>query len=589
MLAATSVQFVLSLRIAVPWILPDELRYAEMAKSLGDGRLPAIRDNVTLGFGLGYPLLLAPIWAIFDDVTHAYAAAKLLNSVLLGLTAVPAYFLARRFVTERAALIAAALSVAVPPLLYAGMLMTEVALYPAFVLALLAIAWALERPTPATQCAALACVALASSIKVLAVALLFGYLAAIPLFHWLDTRSTRAWGERLRAYWPTGLVLTAIAVAGVLAGSAVGRRPTAALGAYEPFLWAADWLAVPPWMFLHLAAFDLSVAVIPFAAAVLVIGAGLRRRAHRQLRLLAVMSLAMSAPIFAAVAAYSSNAGPAASGYASGAGANERATFVLAPLAFIGLVVWLQDRSASRRAIVAVALCAGLLPAAVPLDRFEQNVVSVQAFSLIPWVDAEGVTQGTTGLIVASVALGVMFGALAWTGARDVAFVVPVAAVFLVVTLIAHSRIEEISQWTRMHGFGGSPTWIDRAVQDQRVSVLWYEEPGRPWAPHAGRHRIVWLNEFFNRSVAEVYELGSPMPYGVDLPTSTVRVAHDRRVVLSSGRPAPLGPLVLVPCYLMIDGTPVAQDAATGATVYRVRGAVRVTLSRPRECGRRTT
>ena len=52
-LAATSVQFALSLRIAVPWILPDELRYAEMAKSLGDGRLPAIRDNVTLGFGLG--------------------------------------------------------------------------------------------------------------------------------------------------------------------------------------------------------------------------------------------------------------------------------------------------------------------------------------------------------------------------------------------------------------------------------------------------------------------------------------------------------------------------------------------------------
>jgi hypothetical protein len=102
-LAATTVHLVLALRVPSLWIVPDELRYAELAKSLGDGRLPAIRDEVNFEFGLGYPLLLAPIWAIFEDVAVAYTAAKVLNSVVLGLTAVPAYFLARRFVSERSA------------------------------------------------------------------------------------------------------------------------------------------------------------------------------------------------------------------------------------------------------------------------------------------------------------------------------------------------------------------------------------------------------------------------------------------------------------------------------------------------------
>ena len=154
-LVATAFHIALALRVPVPWITPDELRYSELAKSLGDGRLPSIRDDVTFGFGLGYPLLLAPVWAVVGDVAIAYQIAKVLNSLVMGLTAVPAFLLARRFVGDRSALAAAALSVTIPSLLYAGMLMTEVALYPLFVLALFAIAVALDRPTPATQLAAL--------------------------------------------------------------------------------------------------------------------------------------------------------------------------------------------------------------------------------------------------------------------------------------------------------------------------------------------------------------------------------------------------------------------------------------------------
>jgi hypothetical protein len=138
----------------------------------------------------------------------------------------------------------------------------------------------------------------------------------------------------------------------------------------------------------------------------------------------------------------------------------------------------------------------------------------------------------------------------------------------------------------RTAGVGG-PLRIERAVKGERVSVLWYETPGQPWAEPAGRHRIVWLNEFYNRNIDSVYELGSPMPYGIDLPSTRVRLAG-RLVVLDDGRPAAMGRFVLAPCYVRVDGEPVARDIGTGATVYRVREPVQATVSAPRECVVRT-
>ncbi len=372
-IVVSALHAILALQIPSPWAFPDELRYAELAKSLGDGNMPSIRDEVTFEFGLGYPLLLAPIWALFEDVATAYWAAKVLNSVVLALTAVPAYFLARRFLGERSALIAAALCVSVPSLLYAGTLMTEVALYPAFVLGLLAIAVALERPTPATQAAALGAIALASAVKLLALTLLIGYVAAVLLYHWLDTREVGSWRLRLRAYRPTWVAVAALSLVGAGLGAALGRGPTSALGAYDWVLGSADLLAVPLWMFLHLAAFDLYLAVIPFAATGLVIAHGLRRVADRQVRLLASLTLTVSLPLFAAVATYSSNTAPSQFSYGTGAGAHERATFVLAPLFLIALMVWLRDRHGSLRAVAAAALVAALIPVGHPIGSLRRE------------------------------------------------------------------------------------------------------------------------------------------------------------------------------------------------------------------------
>ena len=160
-------------------------------------------------------------------------------------------FSQRAFRTRRGCVVGS-----VPSLLYAGMLMTEVALYPSFVLAFLAIAVALERPTAVTQ-VAVSCrhrtrIDGEGSRGIARVRL----PRRRPVFHWLDTRRDGKWLERLRAYWPTWLALATMGLVGFGLGAAAGKSPTAALGTYEQFLRAADRFDVPRWMFFHLAAFD---------------------------------------------------------------------------------------------------------------------------------------------------------------------------------------------------------------------------------------------------------------------------------------------------------------------------------------------
>ena len=65
--------------------------------------------------------------------------------------AIPAYFIARRVAGQRWALFASALTVAIPPMLYTSVVMTENAFYPAFMLFVWALVAALERPTPLRQ------------------------------------------------------------------------------------------------------------------------------------------------------------------------------------------------------------------------------------------------------------------------------------------------------------------------------------------------------------------------------------------------------------------------------------------------------
>ena len=84
--------------------------YSELGRSLADdGELarPRRRDA---GYGLVYPLLIAPGLPLFDSLPDAYALVKTTNALVMSLAAVPAYLLARRVVGPWLALLAAVLA-----------------------------------------------------------------------------------------------------------------------------------------------------------------------------------------------------------------------------------------------------------------------------------------------------------------------------------------------------------------------------------------------------------------------------------------------------------------------------------------------
>ncbi len=126
------VRILLTRQMAAPWIMVDELVYSELAKSFAEHGRFLIRGVPTGGYGYVYPILIAPAWRLYSSIPHAYAVAKGINAVVISLTAIPAYFLARRLVGSGLALVAALLAVLVPSMLYAGTLMTENAFYPLF-------------------------------------------------------------------------------------------------------------------------------------------------------------------------------------------------------------------------------------------------------------------------------------------------------------------------------------------------------------------------------------------------------------------------------------------------------------------------
>ena len=159
-----------------PWILPDEILYSELAKSIADGAPPAVRGVTALGWGVVYPALVAPAWVLFDDPVTAYHAALVINALVMSSAAIAGYLLARLFVPPRTSLVVAAMTVLVPSMAYTGVVMTENAFYPLFLWTMLAIARAVRRPTVTAQLLVLSCIAVVVATRIQGFALAGAYL-----------------------------------------------------------------------------------------------------------------------------------------------------------------------------------------------------------------------------------------------------------------------------------------------------------------------------------------------------------------------------------------------------------------------------
>ena len=141
--------------------MPDEVIYAELAESLyREGRFEVLGEPADF-LSLVYPSLVGPFLAV-DDLERGYWWAKLVQALVMSLAAVPVYLWTRRLATAGWAVVAAALTVAIPGLAYSGLLMTEVVFYPVTVAAAFAMAMVLEGPTAGRMLFLVAAVAVAA-------------------------------------------------------------------------------------------------------------------------------------------------------------------------------------------------------------------------------------------------------------------------------------------------------------------------------------------------------------------------------------------------------------------------------------------
>lgn len=192
-----------------PTIFSDELKWTQFARAISHHGVASIRGD-RVGFQTLYVYLLAPAWWLHDAAT-AYSVVKYLNVLAMTLAVVPAYLLARRFVSKPSALLVAAASAAIPSMAYALSIIPEVVAYPWAVLCAWLIVEALATRSRRWVVAAVAASILAPLVRGQLVVVPAAFAGAAFALWWRSER-----GRRLRVRWTRvdtlGAVLLAIGV-----------------------------------------------------------------------------------------------------------------------------------------------------------------------------------------------------------------------------------------------------------------------------------------------------------------------------------------------------------------------------------------
>jgi hypothetical protein len=559
--ASSAVRIALAHRIVTPWIMVDELVYSELAKSLAANGHFLVRGVPSNGYGFVYPAVIAPAFGLFESVPRAYAVAKDINAVVMSLAAVPVYLLARRLVAPLPALVAAFLSVAIPSLLYTGMLMTENVFYPLFLTTVLLFVLTLERPSPLRQVVLLALCGLGFATRAQAIAFVPAVLVAPVLHGWIE-RDLKA---RLRRYTTLYGIVAGAAVLALVATIARGRSPLTLLGAYRAAAHSGYTVgSVLRYLLWHAAELDLYVGIVPLAAFLVVCIAP--RSASPAARAYHAATLPVSVFFLVEVAAFAST---------ESGRIEERNDFYLAPLMLIPLVALAGVRVVPRgyRAVVAAALIAGILPVAVPFARFVNPSAVSDTFGLLPWwwLQDQGVHFGPLRLVALGIGLAAGLAFVVIPRRFSLVFAGLVAAYFVCASLVVENGRHGIHQTAVGSLWAGirvaHPDWIDRAVgRHARVAFVWH---------YTGETRPLWNNEFFNRSVGDVYTVDGPDAADGGLPETPVHERGDGTLVAANRVPR-VGYAV---SYTDIAGTAVARDPGIGLELYRVNGPL-VVLTR---------
>ena len=504
-LASTVVHTLTTAGMEAPQILCDEFIHGGIADSVARAGDYTYRD-APLRFSLTYPLALAPAW-LAASMDTTYELIKGINALLMSSAAVPLFLWARRIVSVGWAFVAALLVVLMPAFALTGLIMTENAAFPAFVLAVYAIAVALERPTVAHQLLALGAIALAIATRYQHLVLLGVLVGAGVIKLLLDWRADVGRPALARQAKYSGLL---IGVAGVIGIGYVvwkwarGQPLASGLGPYSDLTLAGYPLdEVLRWTALNGGELVLATGAIGACALVVLVGEGIAGRLQEPAeRAFAAVALAGTVGVLLVVGVFAASiAGTVV----------ERYSFYAVPLLLLALVAWL-DRGLPRPRVatgvavgVSVALVAGLLT--IPRDvlfggSLPVNTITTFALHRLSLRFSDGadavIVLGAIGLLAAVAA----FAFLPRRFAR-VALPLAVAAMLLAVSRPVLGATEGGSIPARTAA-GPEPAWIDAQIGgDTEAPYLMQFDPD-VWTASS----VMLQTEFWNRAVDDLLIFG---------------------------------------------------------------------------------
>jgi hypothetical protein len=531
-----------STQVSSWYLMSDELLWQRLGLSIFETGSPApsVRGLPVGAYSGLYPLLTSPAYAR-DDMQDAFRAVHQINAVLMASAAIPAYLLARQVLASRlAALLASALTVAVPWAVLTLLIMSESAAYPAFLWALFAMHRAMLRRSVGADALALGAIAVAMYSRSQFVVLAPALVCAVVLHEVAMARATdpkTSWGASLAQPARLHPLLAAATLLGLLAFVALlaTGRAGAPLGGYAT---AAEG-PLPPWDELVVAArrvtawITLDTAVLPVVAGgAWLLVTVLRPRAPRAAHAFAALSLCVVAALGATVVIF----------IAKFAGA-DRYLFYIAPIFFIAMLAALSG-TGGRLPLAAIAVTLAVTVWAFGYLVFPGALVGAHAspgetaYLVFAWwprriASAVGVDGAGHLWALYAAAGGAAIAAIALSRLADArAALVAGVAVLVFGAALTHYAFGKMLAYQ-----SGPPPpqtvadqdWIDESVPaDASVGLL----PSHfvDWFYSA---RVWWDVEFWNRTVDRVYSVAAADTYTA-LPRQSLAFDPDSGVVRAS-------------------------------------------------------
>jgi hypothetical protein len=540
--AAATYHFLQSRGHATPTVFNDELLYAKLSQAIAAGHGLEIRGEHFYFPAPLAPLVQAPAW-LLGSMTDAYAAAKLLNAIVMSFAVFPAYWIARRVVRHSYALLTAVAAVASPALVYHAYLMSEALAYPVFLLAVAVLARAVARPSRWTAVAVPLTCAAAVATRVQFLVLPLAYLVAVAVC---------ARGSYRRHVLPAGATALFVAVVVGVPG-ALGQYGEATHLGYAPGE-IAHWTLTNA----YLLPFSVGIAIVPGALFGLGYMLGRPRTAFER----PIAALALTTGVLFVGQAALIGAGEASRPL-------ERYLFYVTPLLFLAFFAY-AERGGPRRLAYAGTACA-----------------SAVALSL---VSLPGLT-GTAAFFFDSVTLSAFARASYLTGLEDASLLyaaVPVALALLACALPLRRRgVPELFALTAITLCVVSGAFVystDRLVTGFSARAFGSTTPNWLDRSDLGPARYLALpgsNEFFgtsleswNRDLRGVVVLATPAPD--PFPSSVAQVARDGALEIG-GEPVAAQTLVVnvSGSAIDLDGR-VVDRPRPGLVAYRIPAGAHV-------------